>query len=644
MSRILWPYAIGATSMAIQFTVAVQLLFVGRAPGWHRARAFAMVAFTAALYSGNFTLGWARVGTLQEQAVFWLFALVFGVWHAAAWCRFAWAPDARSWGDAPSWLQRTVFGVGGLVVAVALSGRALDLEHPARMYLPTMGIDHPQPRTSMLGMVAMLAMGGLFAIAAAGLTRRRREPGYGLVLAGFGVFATSVCVEAAIAHFGVPWVFPAPVGFLAAIAPVAILLQRQFAADAERLAWLSSSLRGQLASRTAERDIAREALVRQEQVASVGRLANGVGHQLSNPVQHVTLALGELQRLPLANTPESAAHLRDIEVSVRRIEEVGRRLRDLTDLEPHHEDAFDLTRALQTAVVLTAPTWQGQVELRATYDHLGFALVGDEHATVRALAAVLVNAFEASARGAVRPARVTLHLGLAVDGSATVDVRDTGPGFPAEVLAHVGEPFLPGGTTLGLGLHSVHRIVHAHGGTVTVGNLPSGGALVSLVFPAPVGGTDRVTPGIATVPVARAVPSADYPHITPTILVVDDEVMVLQAFVRLLERQGYRVVSAEDGREAVARLAQEPVDLVITDLMMPNMSGVELAQHLATHYPALRDNLIVVCGGAVTRDAVQFIDTPGLRVLEKPVSSADLLRMVQELLPARTVASTMRAD
>ncbi|MCO4100485.1 hypothetical protein [Gemmatimonas sp.] len=96
-----------------------------------------------------------------------------------------------------------------------------------------------------------------------------------------------------------------------------------------------------------------------EQVASVGRLANGVGYRLSNPVQHATRALGELQRLPMAIAPESAAHLRDVEVSVRRIEEVVRRRRDLTDLKPHHEDAFDLAKAPQTAVVLTAPTYAG---------------------------------------------------------------------------------------------------------------------------------------------------------------------------------------------------------------------------------------------------------------------------------------------
>lgn len=630
-SRAFIPHSVAVATFAIQAIVTIQLFAIGRAPGWHRARAFGWVALTAGLYSAMYAFGTLEIRPLAEQAVHWQFNIVLGALHAAAWCRFAWAPDARSWGDTPPWLHRLVIGAVALVMAFVIGGRAVDIATPIAVRIPSLGIDHLQPHTTGWGDLAMGCTALLLGIAMYGLLRRRREPGYTLVLAGYVAFLAGVGVEAAIAHFGWPLMFPAPIGFLAAVVPITVLLQRQFSADAERLAWLSSSLRGQLASRTEERNVAREALLRQEQVLSVGRLANGIGHQLSNPLQHVTLALHELQSM--APGASSARQLREIAAGLSRMEEVVRRLRDITDLEAREDTVFPVSRAVVTATTLLPPNDAFPVAVRTTIEDDEFSVRGDERALVRGIAALVLNAIEAARRGGAALPAVDVGVRRTNDGAVAIDVRDSGPGFAADVLAHVGEPFLPGGDRLGLGLHAVHRIVHAHGGTVTVGNLPAGGALVSIVLPP--AAERSAAPASETPAPARvmlpAIPTDPSPN-RASILLVDDELLVRQAFARLLERQGYRVITAQDGRDAVGILAYERVDLVITDLMMPEMSGVELAQHLAAHYPALRDRLLVVCGGAVTQDAVAFVSTPGLRVLEKPVAPADLLLAVGEAL------------
>lgn len=638
-TRAYLPHSIAVATLAIQVIVTVQMFVVARAPGWHRARAFGWVALTAGLYSGMYAFGTFEIGTLAQQAINWRFSLVFGACHAAAWCRFAWAPDARSWGDVPPWLFRTVLGVVGAIIAIVMSGRAVDITNPVPVDIPSLGIRHEQPHTTALGGLVMIAAGALLAIALVGLVRRRREPGFSLVITGYCAFLAGVVLEALIAHFGWQIMFPAPIGFVAAIVPVTVLLQRQFSSDAERLAWLSSSLRGQLASRTEERDLAREALLRQEQVLSVGRLANGVGHQLSNPLQQVTLALHELEGLP--TVPEYERLLGEVGAGVRRMEEVVRRLRDITDTDVRNDAVFPLARAVLTAESLIRPRHAQPVTLRTTVDDEHAEVLGDERALVRCFAALLLNAQEAVTRSGAQTPRVEVRVRRTSDATVVVDVRDSGPGFAADILAHVGEPFLPGGEKLGLGLHAVHRIVHAHGGTVTAGNLPSGGALVSVELP-------LASVRIATLPADTPVPNTlrvvsdrapdlPLPGARATVLIVDDELLVRQAFARLLERQGYRVLTAEDGREAVGVLAHEHIDLVVTDLMMPEMSGVELAQHLSAHYPMLRERLLVVCGGAVTQDALTFVATPGLRVLEKPVAPTELLYAVSSALrmPAR---------
>jgi CheY-like chemotaxis protein len=263
---------------------------------------------------------------------------------------------------------------------------------------------------------------------------------------------------------------------------------------------------------------------------------------------------------------------------------------------------------------------------------------------VRALVALLLNAIEALRHVPYgREQRVDICTRTTPEGLPSVEIRDSGVGLPPHVLSHAGEPFFKSGDAVGLGLFAVHRIMRAHNGRVTLGNLPAGGAMIALVFPAATSVLPTAESSLPAV-VSRAASPLSSSATPATVLVVDDEPLVRNAFTRVLERAGHRVVRAEHGRAALELLRCEVVDLVITDVTMPVMNGVEFAAVLADSYPSLRERLVVVCGGAVTPDASAFLNSPGLRVLSKPISPSELTDVVSSMLGAPALVAHALSD
>lgn len=653
MAPIDYPFAIGLVGVSLQALIAAQLFSIARAPGWSRARAFAWVVSTAALYGVVYTMATTQVVPPTAVGVRIAAYLIVGTANAAAWLLFARVPDARRWSDVPRSVSWHVVAVAAIVCSLAAAGRLIDVSQTVRVTAEMLGADYERPLMSLGGRVAALMAVSLYVAAGRALWHRRDERGMPLVIAGYVVFLVNVALELGIGMHGWPLFLPAPVGFLIAVVPVGLQLQYRFRRDSERLAWLSSSLQGQLASRTEERDAARDALMRQEQVASIGRLASGLAHELSNPLQHVALSIGELEALPSMATGQERRLLHDTANGIDRMQNIVHRLHDLVEHADWHYEQFALVEAVRHAVALTAPHWREVTTVHIEEDRVPM-VSGNEAAVVRALTALLMNAAAAVRRASANQMpEIVVRVAMTTDGLPSIEVQDNGPGFPEEVIALAGEPFVTAGETPGLGLFLVYRIMRAHGGRAIVGNRAGQGARVALLFPA----NSVVGDGLAHTNTATdtQAESEEYARITPatsttrssplstaatcaTILVVDDEPLVRNAFARVLERAGHHVLRAGDGREALDQLRSDIVDLVITDLMMPGMNGVEFAGVLAEGYPSLRQHLIVVCGGAVTQDAVQFLNTPGLRVLNKPVSMTDLVGVVTAALAERGVS------
>ena len=230
---------------------------------------------------------------------------------------------------------------------------------------------------------------------------------------------------------------------------------------------------------------------------------------------------------------------------------------------------------------------------------------------------VTLDAGDVSAHAGVRPGRF-----------AMIAMRDTGHGFAPEVRARLFEPFFttrPRGKGTGLGLATCYGIVQQSGGFIRADGEAGHGATFTAYLP------HAVVPAGAG---ARAEPAAVRGG-TETVLLVEDEAAVRSVASRILSGAGYRVLTAQDGAEALRLLDtwHRTVDVLVTDVVMPEMAGPELARHVRERYPAMR--VLFTSGYAEETIAHHGVLDPGLAFLAKPYPPADLMRKVREVLDRR---------
>ncbi|HEY6055671.1 MAG TPA: response regulator, partial [Gaiellaceae bacterium] len=211
-----------------------------------------------------------------------------------------------------------------------------------------------------------------------------------------------------------------------------------------------------------------------------------------------------------------------------------------------------------------------------------------------------------------------------------VTISDTGVGMDAHELAQLFEPFYStkGEAGVGLGLATVYGVVRQSGGFVTVDSAPGRGSAFHVYLPV----TGRRDP-VPDEPAAEEAPAAAQ----ETVLLVEDEEVVRSILTEMLEASGYRVVAAEDGDAAVrlAEAEQGPIDVLVTDVVMPGMSGQEVARRIAEHRPAVRT--LFVSGYTDSAIRQHGVLAPGTSFLQKPFSAGDLTRRLRELLDGSPV-------
>jgi signal transduction histidine kinase len=408
-------------------------------------------------------------------------------------------------------------------------------------------------------------------------------------------------------------------------------VEREMREYRRRLAHAGSEYRLQEALRQSEGQL-RQA----QKMEAVGRLAGGVAHDFNNALS-VILAYGEML---LAAVPADDPNREDIE-EIRR---AGERAADLTRqllmfsrqnlVEPKVIDANEvlakmekmLSRVLGEDVEVSmdkAPLlWRTLVD-PSSFDHLVMNLV--------------VNARDAMPRGgklAIRTRNAKLTEALMgtqfriPEGEyVCVTVADTGTGMDSATLARIFEPFFTTkerGKGTGLGLSTVFGIIQHSGGAIDVRSRPGEGTTFDIYLPridAPATTDDR-----SVEPLLRVG--------SETILLVEDEEPVRTMVKTVLERRGYHVIAAGDGKSAINASEQYhgPIHMLLTDVIMPRMSGPDLARELVQSRPEMR--VLFVSG--YTDDSVlrHGIEEGDVHFLQKPITPATLTRRLRELLDA----------
>ncbi|NEJ02589.1 response regulator [Rhizobium leguminosarum] len=210
-----------------------------------------------------------------------------------------------------------------------------------------------------------------------------------------------------------------------------------------------------------------------------------------------------------------------------------------------------------------------------------------------------------------------------------ISISDNGPGIPPPDIHRVFEPFFTtkGGRASGLGLSQVYGFAQRSGGAVVVNSLQGQGASFVIYLPS---AADQVAPSSSATSVANALPRK--------VLVVDDTPSSLEASKMLLEIEGITVISAPSGQEALTVLASDPdVELVLSDIMMPNMSGLELAIEIQIRHS--NTSVILMTGYS---DALEQGARTQFRILSKPFTRADMLQAFAATAAQKSSASVVR--
>jgi signal transduction histidine kinase/CheY-like chemotaxis protein len=391
--------------------------------------------------------------------------------------------------------------------------------------------------------------------------------------------------------------------------------------------------------RDEENERLHEQLARSQRLESVGQLAGGVAHDFNN----LLAVILNYASFVIDDLPEGDSRRDDV-VEIQRAAE---RARDLTHQllvfsrrELTRSEVVDVGRSLEAARNLLRPTIGEHIDLRMSAAPPLWRTKLGAGQLEQVLVNLAVNARDAMPGGGVLEltasnvviARRGAPPGLAPGRYVRLIVRDDGSGMSAETAARAFEPFFstkPTGKGTGLGLATVYGIATKAGGGVEIESSAGEGTVVSLHLPA----TDE--------PLAGAEPERRRPVAGAgrRVLVVEDEEAVRALTVRLLREHGYEVIEAADGLDGVERCVQlhGELDLVVTDVVMPVLSGVELVAKLHELHPHLPVLYVSGYAGDVLPGAARPED--GAQLLQKPFSREALLRAVDEALGAPTGAT-----
>jgi PAS domain S-box-containing protein len=371
-----------------------------------------------------------------------------------------------------------------------------------------------------------------------------------------------------------------------------------------------------------------------DRMASIGTLAAGVAHEINNPLAYILsnleLAAEEIREItggsPTGRLRDLATLVEDARHGGERVRKIVRGLKAFSRADDEeHRAVLDVPQVLDVAASMANNEIVHRARLVKDFGPVP-RVEADEARLGQVFVNLLVNAAQAIPEGRAEANEIRLSTRTDESGSAVIEVRDTGPGMTPEVQARAFDPFFttkPVGVGTGLGLSICHGIIAALGGTITVESEPGRGTVLRVVLPA--SSAPAATEPTAKMPVAATAMKRG------RVLVVDDDAMVGKTLSRILK--GHDVTVLTDAHEASARIASgERFDVIFCDLMMPEMTGMDLHAELARTNPELASRTIFITGGAFTPAAMDFLDRVDNERIEKPFDAESVRSLVQKQL------------
>jgi hypothetical protein len=397
----------------------------------------------------------------------------------------------------------------------------------------------------------------------------------------------------------------------------------------------------------AERARLEQQLQQSQRLESLGQLAGGVAHDFNNllgVISNYAAFVAEEFKNPSGDAPSESvmSDIEQIQLAAERATRLTRQLLAFARREVVQPRVLNLNEAVTSILKLLYRTLGEHVELVTGLDPGLDLVLADQGQIEQILVNLAVNARDAMPGGGklsietsnvdVDEAHAATHANLAPGRYVVLKVSDSGSGMPPEVADRAFEPFFstkPEGEGSGLGLATIYGIVAQAGGNVRIYSEPTLGTTVSVLLPV----TDQ--------PASAEERPPDDVNISgnEVLLLVEDEPALREVTRRMLTRNGYKVITAADGQQAMEAMTtfRDHIDALLTDVVMPGMQGKEVAERVRKILPDIA--VLFMSGYTQGLLGAQGVLEPGINLIEKPFNEASLLKKVREVLRARPTGS-----
>src|SRR5438132_1342909 len=358
-----------------------------------------------------------------------------------------------------------------------------------------------------------------------------------------------------------------------------------------------------------------EQLIQSEKMSAIGQLVSGVAHELNNPLAGIS-AFAQLLLTEKRFPPDQRTAAEMVYAEARRASRIVQNLLTFARQHKPERTPTSVNQVLDDTLELRGYELRVRgIDVVRDYDEQVPETMADAHQLQQVFLNLITNAEQAMERSERDKQRLTVRTRRAGD-MLRIDIEDTGPGIPPNLLERIFNPFFttkPTGSATGLGLSISLGIVRDHEGRTWAENAPQGGARFIVEVPIVTHRASGESQAIPLVP-----PQGDRLQI----LVVDDEASVRVSLQRYLAGRGHEVETTSSGREALGRLREGRFDAVIVDMRMPDVSGEELYRELQTTDPEHADRIIFTTGQLVDDEVRTFLASTGRPCVPKPFEFA----------------------
>jgi signal transduction histidine kinase len=367
-----------------------------------------------------------------------------------------------------------------------------------------------------------------------------------------------------------------------------------------------------------------------DKLAALGQLTAGVAHEINNPATYVLSNLDQIDELLQSLSKERddlkllADMVKDCRSGINLIASISRELKFFARVDDDTMDTIDVEELIVNSSRMTL----NEIRYRAIFEQRIAKvppILGSRSKLSQVLVNLLINAAHSITNGTTTDNRITISADHEGD-CVLIRVKDTGVGIAEAALEKIFENYYttkPHGQGTGLGLPICREIVHQHNGTLDVTSQLGVGTTFTISLPVH---KENIAPRPAT--------KVEVSTRRRRVMLIDDEPLLLKSLSRMLQSH-HDVVTAIGGATALDLLQEDgDYDVIICDLMMPEVDGQHVHMALRESYPQLVEKIVFLSGGVFTERMSDFLEEQKPKLIDKPVSRANLLKLITSM-PAR---------